>query len=184
MLELGVALRKNKDDPEKALQLLRVLDGKCITAEILIETLIGKALTSVNDRAEPGRPCNDTPDLLERLTKMKDHLKSKWRKAHADYKKNKAEAKSSKPIEVAASAAEDTEFFPMVKVTLPHIPGGQKTYTVGDGNRDMVIEKLITKLQTPIKPDSPQLSEDRLVKAIQIGKLLERVIYDSNKMDK
>ena len=53
--ELGLALRKNKDDAEKALQLLKILDTKKITAELLIETLIGKALTAVNDTVNENR---------------------------------------------------------------------------------------------------------------------------------
>jgi len=58
--------------------LLKVLDGKRITAEILIETKIGKALTAVNDSQEDGRACNDTPELLAEVTRMKSHLKTKW----------------------------------------------------------------------------------------------------------
>lgn len=63
VLELRKQLRTHKDDPEKALQLLKILNKKCITAELLIETLIGKALTGVNDKPGPGRHGSDTPDV-------------------------------------------------------------------------------------------------------------------------
>lgn len=83
--DLGLQLRKNKDNADTALQLLKILDTKKITAELLIATLIGKALSSVNDTVEEGRDV----EKLKELTKMKEHLKSKWKKTHAEYKKNK-----------------------------------------------------------------------------------------------
>ena len=49
VIELGAQLVKIKNDPEKALKLLKVLDRKGITAKMLLETKIGKSLTAVND---------------------------------------------------------------------------------------------------------------------------------------
>ena len=78
MKDLGLQLRKNKDNADTALQLLKILDTKKITAELLIATLIGKALSSVNDTVEEGRDV----EKLKELTKMKEHLKSKWKKVN------------------------------------------------------------------------------------------------------
>jgi len=139
-------------------------------------------MTAVNDRAEPGRPCNDTPELLEKLTKMKDHLKTKWKNVHAQYKKSKSAKTAPKNMAASANVAASEDIpaiAPGIKVALPYIPGGYKTYTVGEGGRDMFIEKLITKLQTPVAPESPQLSQEKLLKAIEVGKDLEQAIYNS-----
>ena len=68
----------------KPLKLLKVLDTKLITAELLIDTKIGKALTAVNDTPEAS---NDA-SLLDEVTKMKEHLKNKWKQVHAKYKQS------------------------------------------------------------------------------------------------
>ncbi len=49
LLQIGVQLHKEKNDPDRALKLLKILDRKLITAEHLIATKIGKALTAVQD---------------------------------------------------------------------------------------------------------------------------------------
>lgn len=54
---------------------------------------------------------------------------------------------------------------------------------VFDTVRNSMIEKLIQILQTPER-DAPQLSEEKLLKAIKIGTLIERHINDSQKTDK
>ena len=87
VLVLGEQLRKNKDDPSIALKLLKILDGKRITAELLIDTKIGKALTAVNDSPEGGRDL----EQLKEVTRMKEHLKNKWKQVHALYKSKQKE---------------------------------------------------------------------------------------------
>ena len=66
--------------------MLKILNGKAVTAKHLIECKIGKALTAVNDQPDPTRPSEDNPELLAELTRMKLHLKNKWKKVHAEYK--------------------------------------------------------------------------------------------------
>lgn len=84
---LGEQLKKNKDDPSNALKLLKMLDGKRITAELLIETKIGKALTAVNDKTKEGLD----QEQLKEVTRMKEHLKNKWKQVHALYKSKQKE---------------------------------------------------------------------------------------------
>lgn len=83
---LSEQLYKNKNDPEKALNLLKVLDSKAVTARHLIDIKIGKSLTAVSEVPDPERQCLDTPELLKEVSKMKEHLKRKWKQIHAEYK--------------------------------------------------------------------------------------------------
>ena len=87
VLELGEQLRKKKDDPSNALKLLKILDGKRITAELLIDTKIEKVLKAVNDRPEEGRDV----EQLKEVTRMKEHLKNKWKQVQALYKAKQEE---------------------------------------------------------------------------------------------
>ena len=48
--EIGVELEKYKNDPIKALQLLKVLERKAITPTILEETKIGKRLKPIIEK--------------------------------------------------------------------------------------------------------------------------------------
>ena len=49
LVELGRALEQVKDDAGRALPILKVLGSKKVTAELLIDTKIGKKLTMVKD---------------------------------------------------------------------------------------------------------------------------------------
>ena len=76
---MSTQLYKNRNDPEKALKLLKMLDGKAITARHLIDIKVGKSLTSVSEKPDPERQCEDTPELLKEVARMKEHLKTKWK---------------------------------------------------------------------------------------------------------
>lgn len=106
---------------------------------------------------------------------MKEHLKTKWKQIHADYKNSKdGESKSSKSGAAASSSSQKKP------ISLPYIPGGLLSYTTGDSVRDMMIEKFIGKMQTPVKPEDPQLSKEKLLKAIEVSKGIELAIFDLN----
>ena len=51
--ELGAELEKYKNDPIKALQLLKILERKAITPTILEETKIGKRLKPIIEQPNP-----------------------------------------------------------------------------------------------------------------------------------
>ena len=82
VLELGLQLNIVKSVPEKALKLLKILDSKAITGQLLIDTKIGKSLTAVSDKPDPIREIPDDPELLRSITIMKDSLKTKWLAVH------------------------------------------------------------------------------------------------------
>ena len=71
-------MSKISNDPKSALSLLKLLDTKKITAQLLISTKIGKSLTKVNDQPDPERPTADDPRILSDVAQMKEHLKRKW----------------------------------------------------------------------------------------------------------
>lgn len=186
VLELSAQLYKNKNDPEKALSLLKLLDRKKITAQHLIEAKIGKSLTAVNDGPDPERPTADTPELLAKVTQMKEHLKRKWKQVHAEYKANKAKAAQqsaskplpqtdSRPSTTASAAASSVK----VGLSIPYIPKGR--IDMSDDMRRMMIEKFIGKLQMPLKDTDPAYEKETLEKAIDVAVDLERAIFDINK---
>ena len=43
-----------------------------------------------------------------------------------------------------------------------------------------MIEKFIGKMQTPVKPDDPPLSKEKLLKAVEVAKGIELAIFDLN----
>ena len=54
--EIGVELEKHKNNPTKALQLLKILERKAITPTILEDTKIGKRLKPIIEQPNPGIP--------------------------------------------------------------------------------------------------------------------------------
>jgi hypothetical protein len=50
LIELGNSLDKAKQNPEVSLKLLKVLDKKIVTAELLVDTKIGKRLSAVEEK--------------------------------------------------------------------------------------------------------------------------------------
>ena len=128
MLDLGDSLGRSKNDPQKALNILKLLDRKAITGPQLIETKIGKRLTAVSDKPDSERPTADTPELLEEVTKMKDHLKKKWTLVHQEFKsKSKPKVPTQAAPSVSAGAASAGKSQPSIR--LPYIPGGKHSYT-------------------------------------------------------
>lgn len=80
LIELGCALEKVKDQARSALQILKVLERKKITAELLVETKIGKKLSMVkDDYADDTKVAGD-------IILYKAGLKKKWQ---IIYKKSK-----------------------------------------------------------------------------------------------
>ena len=69
LLELGTQLDKHKCELEKALQLLKILDKKQVTAQLLIDTKIGKRLTAVNEKS------GTDVQVQEKVVEMKNYLK-------------------------------------------------------------------------------------------------------------
>ena len=93
LLEIGIQLRAKKDEPADALKILKILDRKQVTAKLLIDTKIGKCLTAVNEEPDPEKASLATVEHLKEVVKMKEHLKTKWKKIHAEYKNSKEAAK-------------------------------------------------------------------------------------------
>ena len=58
VVNIGEDLEKNAQKPDKALALLKILDRKKITAELLTSTKIGKKLAPIADTPNP-----DVPEL-------------------------------------------------------------------------------------------------------------------------
>ena len=83
LVELGTHLDKNKAKPEAALKLLKVLDKKLITAQILKDSSIGKRLTAVSDNPE----LTNEPDVIKEIKHMKESLKKRWTEVYIQFKK-------------------------------------------------------------------------------------------------
>ena len=94
-MEYGLQLNRVRNVPEKALKLLKVLDRKAITAQLLIDTKIGKSLTAVSEKEDPERETADDPQLLDAIKKMKEQLKSKWMSVHQEFKRQQQKSKSA-----------------------------------------------------------------------------------------
>ena len=50
LVELGIELDKQKQNPELALKILKVLEKKMVTSTLLIDTKIGKRLSAVEEK--------------------------------------------------------------------------------------------------------------------------------------
>ena len=73
--------------PDKALSLLKLLDRKKITAEMLSQTKIGKKLAPIIDTPNPEAPELTDTSLLKEVLEMKQYLKKKWSEIYKKYKK-------------------------------------------------------------------------------------------------
>lgn len=173
MLELSQQLYKNKNDPEKALKLLKLFDRKEVTARHLIDTKVGKSLTAVNEKPDAERQCEDTPELLKEVARMKEHLKRKWKQVHAEYKNKQA---TPKPTPKSQAAAQESKSLSVpCKVSIPYMPERVDT---GDQKRNMIIEKFVTKLQTPPNSADAPFPRAKLLRAVEVAKELEQAIFD------
>ena len=64
VISIGEDLEKNAQKPDKALSLLKVLDRKKITADLLSTTKIGKKLAPIIDTPNPEVPELSDTELL------------------------------------------------------------------------------------------------------------------------
>ena len=78
VVNIGEELEKNAQKPDKALAILKILDRKKITAELLTSTKIGKKLAPIADTPNPEVPELSDAALLKELSEMKQYLKKKW----------------------------------------------------------------------------------------------------------
>ena len=88
VINIGEMLSENYNNPAKALQLLKVLDRKKITAELLENTKIGKKLAPIVDTPNPEN--EGDVELIKELSEMKVYLKKKWMHVYKKYKKLKS----------------------------------------------------------------------------------------------
>ena len=65
VISIGEDLEKNAQKPDKALSLLKVLDRKMITADLLSTTKIGKKLAPIIDTPNPEVPELSDTQLLQ-----------------------------------------------------------------------------------------------------------------------
>ena len=65
VISIGEDLEKNAKKPDKALSLLKVLDRKKITADLLSTTKIGKKLAPIIDTPNPEVPELSDTELLQ-----------------------------------------------------------------------------------------------------------------------
>ena len=65
VISIGEDLEKNAQKPDKALSLLKVLDRKKITADLLSTTKIGKKLAPIIDTPNPEVPELSDTQLLQ-----------------------------------------------------------------------------------------------------------------------
>ena len=65
VISIGEDLEKNAQKPDKALSLLKVLDRKKITADLLSTTKIGKKLAPIIDTPNPEVPELSDTKLLQ-----------------------------------------------------------------------------------------------------------------------
>ena len=93
LIELGNSLEKVKDDGRSALSILKVLEKKSLTAEQLVDTKIGKKLSSVKEEHP------DDVELAEDIRLFKDLLKKKWTNIYKASKAKREETLSSKKSE-------------------------------------------------------------------------------------
>lgn len=165
LIELGISLDKVKSNPEQSLKLLKVLDRKIVTAQMLVDTKIGKRLSAVEEKQGP----TTGSDVIEEIRNLKERLKKRWTDV---YKRTK------KP-------AEPTE---EKEITLPYFgEAGRKSFETGSQSRDFKIEKFILKLQTPTEknPEGKVVNYPKpfLLHAVEIAKELEKAIEDLFKTD-
>ena len=78
VISIGEDLAKNARCPAKALKILKILDRKMITGDMLKDTLIGKKLAPIITEQNPEIPDTNDEDLMKELKEMKDYLKAKW----------------------------------------------------------------------------------------------------------
>lgn len=64
VISLGEDLEKNFNNPSTALKILKILDRKKITAELLESTKIGKKLAPISDTANPENGESNDSELL------------------------------------------------------------------------------------------------------------------------
>ena len=111
---------------------------------------------------------------------MKDHLKKKWTLVHQEFKsKSKPKVPTQAAPSTSAGAASAGKSQPSIR--LPYIPGGKHSYTQDDDLRDMMIEKFIIKLQTPVSDTAPSYDKSQLAKAVDIAIALELEIHEMNR---
>ena len=184
LIELGKQLKDANEDPELAVKIMRVLDRKAVTAKLLIATKVGKCLTTVCDKPNPEKPLLATTDKVAEVSVVKENLMRKWKQVYADYKSQKA-AVTEKPVlkkaeSVVSVSTMDLDSKPMFNVSLPYIPGGLDSLNIDDERRQTMIEKFITKMQTPVAGPEHPYDRQTLLKGIEAGKGIEKVIFDYN----
>ena len=89
VISIGEDLAKNAKNPATALKILKILDKKMITGEMLKETLIGKKLAPIITEHNPEIPDTNDEKLMTELKEMRDSLKAKWQTVYNNHKKSK-----------------------------------------------------------------------------------------------
>ena len=78
LISLGEILKAYSKLPAKALKILKVLDKKKITGQMLLDTKIGKKLAMLTTEPNPDIPDTNDADLMRELKEMIAYLKAKW----------------------------------------------------------------------------------------------------------
>jgi len=132
LVELGNTLDKFKQNPEQSLKLLKVLERKQITYQLLIDTKIGKRLSAVEEKPDAGT------DVVEAIKGLKEKLKKRWTEVYRRTKSKGDDAKSKDKLGPEESSAD---------IKLPYFgEKGRKAYETGNQSRDFRLEKLVQKL--------------------------------------
>ena len=113
---------------------------------------------------------------------MKTHLKNKWKKVFQDHKaaqqakkedgKSTLKALADQSRHVSAAQAADEE------EKAPKDTYKPKSVWLDDVTRDNMIQKFMTKLQTPAKSTDPPFDANMMRKAEKVAQELELAIYD------
>ena len=73
LVEIGISLDKQKQNPDQALKILKVLDKKLVTSQLLIDSKIGKRLSAVDESSQTA-----STDIILEIKEFKDKLKKRW----------------------------------------------------------------------------------------------------------
>ena len=69
------------------MKLLRVLDRKIVTAQMLVDTKIGKRLSAVEEKRGP----TTGTEIIEEIKDLKERLKKRWTEVYKRTKKSEGE---------------------------------------------------------------------------------------------
>ena len=140
-------LDKVKEDPEKAIKLLKVIEQYKITGKQLKETNIGRMLQKVQDKPNPEGESDDKLETLELLRKIKKGIMVKWKEVYEIYKKG--QKSQDRPVQLVSQKSMDSSqvMYSSVEVhKAPYLPKGQSMYETESPVRNKIALNLITML--------------------------------------